>query len=200
MALFEIMRRGHEPHAAEDLVQGFFLDLIESNPFPKLSPDKGRFRAFLLASMNYFLSGDYDRRNAAKRGGGIAPLSLDEPTAEQRYLQAPVSVLSPEREFDRRWELAVLEHALNALAAEQTAAGKQKLFEKLQPFLIDATGRSDYSQVAAELEMAANAVAVAVHRLRERYHQLVRASVAGTVGASGDVEAEMRELLAAIRG
>ena len=195
-----VRRRGHAAPDAQDLVQGFFLDLIESNPFPKLSPDQGRFRAFLLAAMNYFLSGDYDRRNAAKRGGGIAPLSLDEPTAEQRYLQAPASVLSPEREFDRRWALAVLEHALNALAAEQTAAGKQKLFEKLQPFLTDATGRSDYTRVAAELGMAANAVAVAVHRLRERYHQLVRAHVAGTVGASGDVEAEMRELLQAIRG
>lgn len=193
-------RRGHSSPDAQDLVQGFFAELIASNPFQKLSPDKGRFRAFLLAAMNYYLSGDYDRRKAAKRGGGLALLSLDEPIAEERYLQVPARVLSPEKEFDRRWALAVLERALNALAADQAAPGKQKLFKKLQPFLTDATGKSDYSQVAAELQMASNAVAVAVHRLRQRYQELVRAEVAKTVGASGDVDAEMRELLEAIRG
>jgi RNA polymerase sigma factor (sigma-70 family) len=195
-----VRRRGHSPPDAQDLVQGFFAELIASNPFQKLSPDKGRFRAFLLAAMNYFLSGDYDRRNAAKRGSGIVPLSLDEPIAEERYLQAHTSTLSPEKEFDRRWAMAVLERALNALAADQAAAGKQKLFDKLQPFLTDTTGKSDYAQVAAELQMATNALAVTVHRLRQRYQQLVRAEVAETVGASGDVDAEMGELLAAMRG
>lgn len=193
-------RRGHSAPDAQDLVQGFFAELIASNPFQKLSPDKGRFRAFLLAAMNYFLSGDYDRRSAAKRGGCIAPLSLDEPIAEERYLQAPASILSPEKEFDRRWAMAVLERALNALASDQAALGKQMFFKKLQPFLTDATGRSDYSHVAAELRMAPNSVAVAVHRLRQRYQELVRAEVAETVGVSGDVDAEMRELLEAIRG
>jgi RNA polymerase sigma-70 factor (ECF subfamily) len=195
-----VRRRGHSPPDAQDMVQGFFADLIARNPFQKLSPDKGRFRAFLLAGMNYFLSGDYDRRNAAKRGGGIAPLSLEEPVAEERYLQAPANGLTPEREFDRRWALAVLERALNALAAEQAASGKQMLFEKLQPFLTDATGKGDYSRAAAELQMTPNAVAVVVHRLRQHYQELVRAEVAETIGASGDVDAEMRELLEAVRG
>ncbi len=193
-----VRRRGHAPHDAQDLVQGFFADLIESNPFPKLSPDKGRFRAFLLAAMNYYLSGDYDRRTAAKRGGGVAPLSLDEPTAEERYLQVPASTLSPEKEFDRHWALAVLERALNTLAAEQTARCRQSHFEKLRPFLTDATGKSDYLRVAAELQTTPNAVAVTVHRLRQRYQELVRHIVAGTVGPAGDVDAEMRALLAAM--
>ena len=150
--------------------------------------------------MNYFLSGDYDRRNAAKRGGGIAPLSLDEPNSEERYLQAPATALSPEKEFDRRWALAVLERAFNTLAAEQASVGKQLFFEKVQPFLTDATGKCDYSLVAAELHMATNALAVAVHRLRQRYKQLVRAEVAGTVGTVSEVDGELRELLMAIRG
>ena len=195
-----VRRRGHSIYDAQDLVQGFFADLIEHNPFQRLSPDQGRFRAFLLAALNHFLAGDRDHRHAAKRGSGQPLLSLDDPMAEQRFLQVPAKTASPEQEFDRRWALAVLERALHALAAEQAAASKQRLFEALQPFLIDATGRRDYSQVAVELQIAPNAVAVAVHRLRQRYQELVRAEVAETVGAPGNVEAEMRELLEAMRG
>lgn len=192
-------RRGHPAADAQDLVQGFFAELIATNPFQKLSADKGRFRAFLLAAMNYFMSGDYDRRRAARRGGGVACFSLDEPRAEEMYLQAPSIALSPEKEFDRRWALALLERALDALAAQYLSGGKQYLFEKLQPFLTDATGKREYTKVAAELKMAPNAVAVCVHRLRHQYQDLVRAEVAVTVGVLGDLEAEMRELMNAMR-
>jgi DNA-directed RNA polymerase specialized sigma24 family protein len=195
-----VRRRGHAPNDAQDMVQGFFTEMIAANPFQKLSADKGRFRAFLLAAMNYFMSGDYDHRRAARRGGGAVTFSLDEPAAEKLYLQVPSIALSPEKEFDRRWALAVLERALNALASQYVSGGKQQLFEKLQPFLTDGTGRCDYSKVAAELKMAPNAVAVCVHRLRHRYQELVRAEVSATVAVVGDLEAEMRELIDAIRG
>jgi RNA polymerase sigma-70 factor (ECF subfamily) len=195
-----LRRRGYSTHDAQDLVQRFFADLIEHNPFQRLSPDKGRFRAFLLAALNHFLAGDRDYRHAAKRGGGQPLLSLDDPQAEERYLQVPAKSASPEREFDRRWALAVLERALRALAAEQAAAGKQRLYEALRPFLTDDTGHRDYSRAGGELRMAPNVVAVAVHRLRRRYQELVRVEVSETVGAATDVESEMRELLEAMRG
>ena len=192
-------RSGHTAADAEDLVQGLFADLISGKAFQRVSPDQGRFRAFLLAAMNHFMAGDYDHRHAAKRGGGQAMLSLSEPDAEALYLQVPTGNLSPEQDFDRRWALAVLARALDALAAEQTAAGRREQFEQLRPFLTGTAEHQDYSQVAVRLAITPNAVAVAVHRLRQRYQQLVRTEVAGTVGAPDQVEAEMQSLLSAMR-
>lgn len=192
-------RRGHAPADAQDLVQGLFADLIAGKSFQRVSPDQGRFRAFLLAAMNHYMAGDYDRRQAAKRGGGQVALSLNEPDAEAHLLQVPTGSLSPEREFDRRWALAVLARALDALAAEQTLAGRREQFEQLRPFLTDTAERGDCSQAAVRLGIAPNTVAVAVHRLRQRYQQLVRAEVAGTVGAPDQVDGEMQSLMAAMR-
>lgn len=192
-------RRGHAPADAQDLVQGLFSDLIAGNSFQRASPDQGRFRAFLLAAMNHYMAGDYDRRQAAKRGGGQVALSLNEPDAEAHLLQVPTGTLSPEREFDRRWALAVLARALDTLAAEQMVAGRRVQFEQLRSFLTDTAERRDYSQVAVRLGVAPNAVAVAVHRLRQRYQELVRAEVAGTVGTLDEVEGEMQSLMAAMR-
>ena len=195
-----VRRRGHSPHDAQDLVQSFFAALIERSPFQQLSPEKGRFRSFLLAALGNFLADERDRRHAAKRGGGQIILSLDETRAEERFTLEPSTDASPEKEFDRRWALAVLERALEALAGEQRAAGKQKTFDHLQPFLTDATSSRDYSEVAAELNMQPNTVAVTVRRLRQRYRELVRAEIAGTVAQPADVDAEMGHLLAAMRG
>lgn len=192
-------RRGYQPADAQDLVQGLFKDLIAGNAFHRVSPDQGRFRAFLLAAMNHCMAGDYDRRQAAKRGGGQVTLSLNEPDAEARFLQVASGSLSPEQEFDRRWALAVLARALNTLADEQAASGRGEQFAQLRPFLTDTAQRQDYSQVAGRLGLAPNAVAVAVHRLRQRYQQLVRAEVAGTVGTFNEVEGEMQSLMAAMR-
>jgi RNA polymerase sigma factor (sigma-70 family) len=193
-------RRGHSPHDSQDVVQGFFADLIERSPFQQLSPEKGRFRSFLLAALDHFMSDERDRRNAAKRGGGRAPLSLDEASAEGRFAHEPAGDSSPERDFDRRWALEVLERAMDALEQEQSQAGKQAMFVRLRPFLTDATDHGDYPELARELEMAPNTLAVTVRRLRQRYRELVRAAIAETVEHPADVDAEMGHLLAAMRG
>ena len=144
-----VRRRGYPPHDAQDLAQGFFAALLARSPFQELSPDKGRFRSFLLAALGHYLADERDRRHAAKRGGGQVLLSLDETDAEERFALETATPATPERDFDRRWALAVLERALEALAREQAAAGKQHLFDRLRMFLLDATGSRDYSAVAA---------------------------------------------------
>ena len=195
-----IRRRGHPPQDAQDLVQGFFASLIERSPFGRLTADRGRFRSFLLAALGNYLADERDRRHAAKRGGGQTLLSLDETTAEDRYAFEPAASTSPEKDFDRRWAHSVLERALDALAQEQAAAGKQRVFERLRVFLTDATGRSDYTESAEELKVPANTVAATVRRLRQRYRELVRAEIAETLGQPADVDAEMGHLLDALRG
>jgi len=193
-------RRGHSPHDAQDIVQGFFADLIERSPFQQLSPDKGRFRSFLLAALNHFMADERDRRLAAKRGGGQITFSMDDTTAKNRFSHEPASDTSPEKDFDRCWALTVLQKALDELAEEQAAAGKESLFEKLRPFLTDATGSGDYEALSRELTVPANTLAVTVRRLRQRYRELVRAEIAETVNSPADVETEMGHLLAAMRG
>lgn len=198
-----VRRRGYQPHDAQDLVQSFFAALIERSPFGKLSPDKGRFRSFLLAALGNFLADERDRRTAAKRGGGQVLLSLDETAAadaESRFALEPAAGATPEKDFDRRWALAVLERALEALDGEQAAAGRQGVFDRLRTFLTDATGSRDYTVVAAELNVPLNTVAVTVRRLRQRYRELVRAEIAKTLAHPEDVDAEMSHLLEAMRG
>lgn len=193
-------RRGHSPHDAQDLVQGFFAHLIERSPFQELSPGKGRFRSFLLASLDHFMAGEWDKQNAAKRGGGKTIVSLDDTRAEQRFDREPATNLPPGLEFDRTWAQAILDGALGALADEQSAAGRADVFARLKPFLIDATGKADYTDAARSLDMLPNTVAVTVRRLRQRYRELVRSKIAETVASPADVDTEMGHLLAAMRG
>lgn len=193
-------RRGCSPHDAQDAVQGFFADLIGRSPFQALSPERGRFRSFLLVSMDRFLAGERDRQQAAKRGGGREVFSLDETSAEERLAQQASTASSPEAEFDRNWARSILQQALEALAREQHEAGKGAVFARLQPFLTDVTGKADYNEVARELGQQPNTIAVTVKRLRQRYRELVRAEIADTCGTTGEVEAEMQHLLAVMRG
>ena len=195
-----VRRRGFSPHDAQDLTQGFFARLLAQSPFQGLSPEKGRFRSFLLASLGNYLADERDRQDAAKRGGGQAVLSLDETVAEGRYSLEPATSTTPEKDFDRRWAAAVLDRALEVLAQEQAVAGKQPLFEHLRTFLTDATDRCDYSVAAAGLNIPANTVAVTVRRLRQRYRELVRGEIAETLVHPADVDIEMNHLLAAMRG
>src|SRR5204862_7092915 len=130
--------------------------------------EKGKFRSFLLAALNHFLANERDRVNAAKRGGGKPLISLDDETAEGRYAMECSNSLSAEKLFERRWALALLEQALIRVHAEFVAAGKTELFERLKEFLADSTERKDYKDLAAQLGMTPNSVAVAVHRLRHR--------------------------------
>jgi RNA polymerase sigma-70 factor (ECF subfamily) len=146
--------------------------------------------------MKHFLSNQRDQARAQKRGGGRPPISLDTHSAESRYAMEPVDGTTPEKIFDRRWAITLLEQVLGRLRGEFSAIGKSALFDELKPTLTGAS--APYAQIAARLNMTEGAVKVAAHRLRQRYRELVREEVAQTVGNAGDVDEELRELMSAL--
>jgi RNA polymerase sigma-70 factor (ECF subfamily) len=191
-------RQGASAHEAEDLTQEFFARLLEKDYLEGVAPEKGRFRSFLLVCLRRFLANERDRARAAKRGGGRRPLSIDLADAEGRYRLEPGHQLTPERIFDRRWALALLEQVLNTLERELEASGKGRLFDRLKVYLAAQRSAPPYAEAAQELGMTEGAVKVAVHRLRQRYRRLLRAEVARTVGDADDVDEEIRRLLEAV--
>jgi RNA polymerase sigma factor (sigma-70 family) len=192
-----VRRRGHTVEEAQDLTQEFFLRLIAKHWLADANPGKGRFRNFLLTALNHFLANEWRRLQAAKRGGGQALISLDD-TAEARYAQEPAFDLTPEKIYERRWALTLLDQALSRLREEFVAAAHAQQFDLLRGFLTTDAGESRYAEVAAELGMTAAAVAVAVHRLRHRYRELVREEIAHTVTSLAEVEDEIHWLFAAV--
>jgi DNA-directed RNA polymerase specialized sigma24 family protein len=191
-------RRGQGAHDAQDLVQGFFARLLQGNFLENVGPQKGRFRSFLLASLNHFLSDEWDKARAQKRGGGQAFISLDDENAEELYRLEPVSCAPAGTVFDRRWALTLLEQALARLREEFVAVDKAREFDHLKVFLSMPAGDGGYNAVAAELEMPVVTVGVKVHRLRQRYGELIRAEIAHTVASPADIEEEMKHLFDAV--
>jgi RNA polymerase sigma factor (sigma-70 family) len=193
-----VRREGHGAHDAQDLTQEFFARLLEKNWLNAVDREKGKFRSFLLAAMRHFLANEWDRANRLKRGGGVALLSLDADTAEARYAIEPADHMTADRIYERRWALTLLEQVLARLRREFLAAGREKLFEELKPAL---TGEKiAYEEIARRLSMNEGAVRVAVHRLRLRYRDLVRAEIAETVAGEDEVDAEVQHLFAALAG
>jgi DNA-directed RNA polymerase specialized sigma24 family protein len=190
-----VRRKGHDEHDAQDLTQEFFARLIQRNDFAGLDRGRGKFRAFLLASMNHFLAKEWRKAATLKRGAGQSPLSLDTALAEQRYGAQPVVEPTPERLFDRRWAETVIERAAQRLRAEFTNDGRETLFRELNVFLSAPAGAGDYVTAAQRLQMTESAVAKAVERLRRRYRDLVRQEIAQTVSTPVELEEEMRYLL-----
>jgi RNA polymerase sigma-70 factor (ECF subfamily) len=193
-----IRRQGHGPDDAHDLAQGFFTALLEKNQFAIADPQRGRFRSWLLASLQHYLSNARDRERTLKRGGGQPPLSLDVPMAERQYHQEPAHELTPERLFERHWALGLLERVLATLHAECARNGKGPLFDKLKGTLAGEANEASYQQLAAELGSSPGAVKVAAHRLRRRYRELLREEIAHTVDRPEDVDDELRTLLASL--
>lgn len=189
-----VRRFGHGPADAEDLTQEFFARLLRLKSLADVAPHKGKFRTFLLASLKHFLADARDATQAAKRGGGVRVLSLDELAAEERYRLEPATDASPDVLFDRRWMVALLERALHGLREEYVATGKAQQFEVLKEFLQNATADGDYDTVATALGLNPGAIAVAVHRLRQRYRDRVRAEIAQTVTSPEELEDEVRHL------
>ena len=187
------------PPDAQNLTQGFFTRLLETNFLESADQRTGKFRSFVLASLNHFLANEWDRTNAAIRLGGQVPISLEEQDAENRYLREPQTDLSPERIFERQWAFAVLERGLARLRQEHATAGKERLFERLKGFLTRDAHEAAYGPAAQELNVSVGSIAVAVHRMRQRYRELVRAEIADTVASPGEIDEEMRALLAALR-
>jgi len=189
-------RRGQNVHDAQDLTQEFFARLLQHNTFAHLNREKGRFRSYLLSAFQYFMSGEWDRARAQKRGGGQPLMSLDADQAETRYALEQATESSPERAFDQRWALTLLEQGLVCLREEFEAAGKGEHFEALKVFLSREAASEEYQAVALRLSTTPSAVAVAVHRLRRHYGELVRNRVAETVATPADLEEELRYLFA----
>jgi RNA polymerase sigma-70 factor (ECF subfamily) len=189
-----VRRRGRNPQEAEDLTQDFFVSLFERERLCGLERDGGRFRSFLLKALQNFFANEWDRLSAKKRGGGCSILSLDEIDAESRYL-ADASGETPEGGFDRDWALTVIGNAMLNLETEMKAAGKEKLLQQLRPHLQGDRNGRPYAEIAAEMGVTEGAVKVSVHRMRQRYGELLRTEVARTVGKDADIAGELRHLI-----
>jgi len=189
-----VRRLGHGPEDAKDLTQEFFFRLVEKDYLSGLDRQTGKFRSFLLVVLKRFLANEWDRANRQKRGGGRKIVSLDEVDTELRYLNEPVDDRTPEKLFEQRWALAVLEQVINRLQAEMAEAGKAELFRELKNFLGGDGGGSSYAEVAARLQMNEGALRVAVHRLRRRYREILREEIASTVATPEQIEDEIRHL------
>lgn len=195
---FYVRRKGYSGADAQDMTQEFFCRLIGKNYLGSVDRNAGSFRSFLLASVNHLLANEWNKAQTRKRGGGREFISLSSEEAERRFaLESPVSD-SPERAFDRRWALTLLERALARLRSEFRSAGKLRQFDLLKGFLSEVAGEGDYAAVAGLLGLDAGGVAVAVHRLRRRYRDLVRAEIAQTVTTEPELDAEMDHLFAAL--
>lgn len=194
--LYAFVRRvGHSPHDAEDLVQAFFTQCLEKNYFGAADQAKGRFRSFLLIALKRFLANERDKTNTRKRGGRLKSISLDSLTGEQRYALEPAEHLSADRLFERRWALTLLENVLARLREQQLARGKGESFELLKDSLTAGERGVAYAELAERLGTSEGAVKVAVHRLRQRYRELLEAEIAHTVASPGEVAEERRYLL-----
>jgi RNA polymerase sigma-70 factor (ECF subfamily) len=194
-----VRRAGYLAEDAQDLTQEFFVRLLAGNCLAVADPQRGRFRAFLLGAMKHFLAKEARRQGAQKRGGHRTMLSLDFHSGENRYhLIEPIDNLTPERLYERRWALTLLDLVLGRLREELRAAGKLELFDRLKQFLAGANAHPPYLEVAEELRTSEGAVKVAVHRLRRRYRKLLKEEIARTVADPQTLEDELRELLAAL--
>jgi DNA-directed RNA polymerase specialized sigma24 family protein len=193
-----VRRQGCDAHAAQDLTQEFFHRFISKDYLASVSPEKGRFRSFLLASLKHYLSAARVHASALKRGGGKIFVPLDDENVEERYLLEPKSTLASEMIYDRGWATTLMERTLDGLCEEFQREGKSSLFERLRIFLSREPIEGEYERLGKDLNMATGAVGVAVHRLRQRYGQRVRSEVANTVARPGDVEEELRYLLAVL--
>lgn len=193
-------RKGSSPEDAADQTQEFFARLIAGDFLQSADPRKGRFRTFLLTVFQRFLASEYEKRRAIKRGGNRRIFSIDTADGERRYTFEPTDVATPESLFERRWALMLLDRVLERLEEEYRQKGKGCLFEHCRAWLAGASSDAGYAATAAELNMSEVAVRVAVHRMRQRYRDLIREEVAATVDAPDEIEAELQALRSAICG
>ena len=195
-----IRRRGAPAADAEDLTQEFFATLLEKDYVRLADPERGRFRTFLLTAVSRFLTKQHERNRAGKRGGGRMVLSLDLAEGEDRYRLEPVEQWTPERLFERRWALTLLERVIVRLRERYAEQGKGALFEQLKDFLTQPEADGLLADLAKSLGMTEGALKVAIHRLRRRYRDLLKEEVGETVSAPDELADELDCLLAALRG
>jgi len=193
-----LRRRGYPADQAQDFTQEFFTRVLEGRYLDRADPEKGRFRSFLLSSLKFFVADEGDRQRAHKRGGGqLVPLEFS--SGEERYQREPAHDETPERIFERRWALSLLDRVVERLRNEFAQHGHPEHFERLKVFLL---GHSDapYAALAREMNTSEGALKVAIHRLRKRYRELLRQEIADTVADPAEVESELRFLAAVLTG
>jgi RNA polymerase sigma-70 factor (ECF subfamily) len=195
-----VRRKGYGPDEAQDLTQEFFVQLISKHHLRLADRSKGKFRTFLLATLDYFLAREWSRAHRQKRGGQFTFISLDQQTPEERYRIEPADNETPEKKFVRQWALTVLKQTMDALERECETNGKGDLFREVKNLLSGERDGGVYAGISRHLAMAEGAVRVAVHRLRQRYGELLRGEIAQTVAGPEEVEEEMRFLLQALSG
>ena len=195
-----VRRSGYSPEEAQDLTQGFFALLLERRDLDVVRREKGRLRSYLLVSLKNFLAKARRREVAVKRGEGRALVPLDELLARENADLEPSDGLTPDRIYERRWALTLLDQVLTRLESEYSSADNTKLFDCLKELLSDEPGRRSQAEVATELGMTENALKQAFHRLRLRYRQLLHDEIAQTVAVPGDVEDELRHFIAILQG
>ena len=193
-----VRREGHSPEEAADLTQEFFSRLLAENSLSRVSPSKGKFRSFLLAAMKHLLANEWHRSQAQKRGGGAAHFSLDALAAEDRYQLDPPDEATPETIFDRRWAEALVDAVTARLQSEFASTGMTERFEALKVFLLADEEPASYAQTAAKLGLTESAVKSAIHRMRQRYGELLRAEIANTVTSPQEMEEELRHFVAVL--
>jgi RNA polymerase sigma-70 factor (ECF subfamily) len=192
-----VRHRGYSPADAQDLTQSFFVRFIETEGFASADRERGRFRSFLLGAMKHFLANEWHRARTQKRGGGLCFLEWDALEPEARYALEPAQSSDPDLDYDREWALELIARAKEKLRHESEADGKGELFEALKKSLTgDEPSRNE---TAARLGMSESALKAAVHRLRQRYRELLRAEIAETVGTRTEIDDEMRYLVEVLR-
>jgi RNA polymerase sigma factor (sigma-70 family) len=194
-----VRRKGHSPHDAEDLTQEFFSRLLAKQYLRSADPGKGRFRYFLLGTLEHFLAKEWNRAHRQKRGGGRTILSLDSESAEARYCQELTDTATPERLFDRRWALTLIERALERLREDYATAQQQETFARLQGFISGDKPDMPYTALASHLNTSEGALKVAIHRLRKRYGECLREEVAQTVERPEEIGDEIQYLFRVLR-
>ena len=195
-----VRRRGYSVEDAEDLTQAFFGWLLEARSISTADRAKGRFRGFLLTRLNHFLADEWDRRTAQKRGGGQRLVPLEGGAAESRYQLEPADPRSPDKLYEYRWAVTLLERVFERLQNEYTAHGKTALFEELKGCLVQARTAVRYAEAAGRLGLSEGALRVAAHRLRQRYRDLLRSEIADTVSGPEELEDELRHVFRVLTG
>lgn len=194
-----VRRRVPNVHDARDLTQAFFAELLEKNYVGAAAPERGKFRAFLLTAFNHFLSKEWDKVRAQKRGGGRPPISLDFSSADANYQIDPAGGLSADEIYEQQWVVALLKRTLDRLEEEHERAAKSRQFQELKGFLIGDEYERTYAQVAGNLQMTEAAARKAVSRMRNRYRELLREEILQTVSGPEEAEEELRSLFMAVK-
>ena len=195
-----IRRQGRDHHEAEDCTQEFLAQLLAADGLQRARPERGRFRTFLLAGLRNFLTSEWRSRQAAKRGGGLTPLSLAPGPDGQVCAEPEDTSLTPEQAFDRTWALGMIDRAVDELRTEYRRSGREAVFNVLAPLVWGNTSSESLAQQAAQAQMKAEAFSVALHRARRRLGERLRAMVAETVATPAEIDVELRHLVSAVSG